>query len=177
MISAETPVLFAKACEMFILELTLRSWCYSEQDTRRTLQKEDVRTAIERTDITDQFVRPGGEQTRRDDADEVREQDRFLPVANIGRIMKKMLNDAKDVKIAKDAKEAVQECVSEFISFITSEASDRCQQEKRSCISGADLLWAMATLGFDDYGGPLQTYLRKCKCGLAAEEARARVRE
>mmetsp|Transcript_17716 Transcript_17716/g.37102 ORF Transcript_17716/g.37102 Transcript_17716/m.37102 type:complete len:111 (-) Transcript_17716:12-344(-) len=30
MISAEAPVLFAKACEMFILELTLRSWCYSE---------------------------------------------------------------------------------------------------------------------------------------------------
>ena len=30
-------------------------------------------------------------------------------------------------KIAKDARECVQECVSEFISFITSEASDRCQ--------------------------------------------------
>jgi len=26
MISAEAPVLFAKACEIFILELTLRSW-------------------------------------------------------------------------------------------------------------------------------------------------------
>lgn len=29
-------------------------------------------------------------------------------------------------KVAKDAKECVQECVSEFISFITSEACDRC---------------------------------------------------
>lgn len=29
-------------------------------------------------------------------------------------------------KIAKDAKECVQECVSEFISFITSEANDKC---------------------------------------------------
>jgi len=27
-------VLFAKACELFILELTLRSWCYSEQSKR-----------------------------------------------------------------------------------------------------------------------------------------------
>lgn len=44
MISAEAPVLFAKACEMFILELTLRSWCYSEQSKRRTLQKEDIQT-------------------------------------------------------------------------------------------------------------------------------------
>ena len=33
--------------------------------------------------------------------------------------MKKALPD--NAKIAKDAKETVQECVSEFISFITSE--------------------------------------------------------
>jgi histone H3/H4 len=48
-----------------------------------------------------------------------REQDRFLPIANISRIMKKNLPG--NAKIAKDAKETVQECVSEFISFITSE--------------------------------------------------------
>lgn len=44
---------------------------------------------------------------------------RYLPIANISRIMKKALPD--NAKIAKDAKETVQECVSEFISFITSE--------------------------------------------------------
>lgn len=49
----------------------------------------------------------------------VREQDRFLPIANISRIMKKGL--PANGKTAKDAKETVQECVSEFISFITSE--------------------------------------------------------
>lgn len=49
----------------------------------------------------------------------IREQDRFLPIANISRIMKKVL--PANGKIAKDAKETVQECVSEFISFITSE--------------------------------------------------------
>ena len=48
-----------------------------------------------------------------------REQDRFLPIANISRIMKKAL--PPNGKIAKDAKETVQECVSEFISFVTSE--------------------------------------------------------
>lgn len=48
-----------------------------------------------------------------------REQDRYLPVANISRIMKKAL--PANAKIAKDAKETMQECVSEFISFITSE--------------------------------------------------------
>ena len=51
--------------------------------------------------------------------------------------------------------------MSEFISFITSEASDRCQHEKRKTINGEDLLWAMGTLGFDDYSGPLKIYLQK----------------
>jgi len=65
---------------------------------------------------------------------EVREQDRFLPIANISRIMKKSL--PPNAKIAKDAKETVQECVSEFISFVTSEASEKCQKEKRKTING-----------------------------------------
>ncbi len=49
----------------------------------------------------------------------IREQDRFLPIANIARIMKRAL--PQNAKIAKDAKETMQECVSEFVSFITSE--------------------------------------------------------
>lgn len=53
----------------------------------------------------------------------MREQDRFLPIANISRIMKKAL--PANAKIAKDAKETVQECVSEFISFITSECDPK----------------------------------------------------
>ncbi|WCJ34587.1 Nuclear transcription factor Y subunit B [Euphorbia peplus] len=93
----------------------------------------------------------------------VREQDRFLPIANISRIMKKAL--PANGKIAKDAKETVQECVSEFISFITSEASDKCQREKRKTINGDDLLWAMATLGFEDYIDPLKIYLTRYREG------------
>ena len=49
----------------------------------------------------------------------------FFFTANVARIMKKAI--PSQGKIAKDARECVQECVSEFISFITSEASDRCQ--------------------------------------------------
>ncbi|XP_039062875.1 nuclear transcription factor Y subunit B-10-like isoform X2 [Hibiscus syriacus] len=99
----------------------------------------------------------GGEQSPR--SNNVREQERFLPIANISRIMKKAL--PANAKVAKDAKETVQECVSEFISFITSEASDKCQKEKRKTINGDDLLWAMATLGFEDYIDPLKIYLAK----------------
>lgn len=56
MISAEAPVVFAKACELFILELTLRSWINTEENKRRTLQKNDIASAITRTDIFDFLV-------------------------------------------------------------------------------------------------------------------------
>ena len=38
MISAEAPVLFAKAAEIFINELSLRAWIHTEDNKRRTLQ-------------------------------------------------------------------------------------------------------------------------------------------
>nr|XP_043633342.1 nuclear transcription factor Y subunit B-11-like [Erigeron canadensis] len=88
-----------------------------------------------------------------------KDQDRLLPIANVGRIMKKSL--PANAKISKEAKETVQECVSEFISFITGEASDKCQREKRKTINGEDLLWAMTTLGFQKYVGSLKSYLNK----------------
>lgn len=98
----------------------------------------------------------------------MREQDRFLPVANIARIMKTVL--PPNAKIAKDAKETIQECVSEFISFITSEASDKCLQEKRKTINGDDLLWAMSTLGFDRYIDPLKIYLGKYRDAVKGDK-------
>jgi histone H3/H4 len=66
-------------------------------------------------------------------------------------------------KIAKDAKECVQECVSEFISFITSEAAEKCQMEKRKTIGGEDILYAMSTLGFENYGEVLKIHLAKLR--------------
>lgn len=87
------------------------------------------------------------------------EYDRFLPVANIGRIIKNNL--PKEVKLSKEAKETFQECVSEFISFITSEATDKCNQEKRKTINGEDIIYALSNLGFDHYNNILKTYLEK----------------
>lgn len=45
-----------QACEMFILELTQRSWNHSEENKRRTLQRNDIAAAITRTDIFDFLV-------------------------------------------------------------------------------------------------------------------------
>lgn len=89
----------------------------------------------------------------------IKEQDRLLPIANVGRIMKQIL--PPNAKISKEAKETMQECVSEFISFVTGEASDKCNKEKRKTVNGDDICSALATLGFDDYSDPLRRYLHR----------------
>lgn len=91
----------------------------------------------------------------------VREQDRLMPIANVIRLMRRIM--PAHAKISDDAKETIQECVSEFISFITSEANMRCHQEQRKTITAEDLLWAMNNLGFDDYIEPLTFYLSRLR--------------
>ncbi|KAI0731799.1 histone-fold-containing protein [Fomitopsis betulina] len=110
-----------------------------------------VENASEPAPITDQEV------------GEYREQDRFLPIANVARIMKAAVPGT--AKISKEAKECVQECVSEFISFITSEAAEKCQMEKRKTIGGEDILYAMVTLGFENYAETLKIHLAKLRQG------------
>ncbi|XP_044962111.1 nuclear transcription factor Y subunit C-4-like [Hordeum vulgare subsp. vulgare] len=56
MIAAEAPVLFAKACEMLTLEMTMRSWMVTEENKRRILKKSDVAAAVARTDVYDFLV-------------------------------------------------------------------------------------------------------------------------
>ncbi|KAF9973340.1 hypothetical protein BGZ73_003417 [Actinomortierella ambigua] len=110
-----------------------------------------------------------------DELDDYKEQDRFLPIANVARIMKKALPE--NAKIAKEAKETVQECVSEFISFITSEASDRCLMEKRKTINGEDILWAMQSLGFENYAEALKIYLSKYREATKIERQAATTKD
>ncbi|KAJ9706552.1 hypothetical protein PVL29_001832 [Vitis rotundifolia] len=56
MISGEAPIIFSKACELFIEELTQRSWKVTLQGKRRTLHKEDVASAVIATDVFDFLV-------------------------------------------------------------------------------------------------------------------------
>ncbi|XP_041973080.1 nuclear transcription factor Y subunit C-6 [Aricia agestis] len=56
MISAEAPVLFAKAAEIFIHELTLRAWAHTEDNKRRTLQRNDIAMAISKSDQFDFLI-------------------------------------------------------------------------------------------------------------------------
>ncbi|KAK7363601.1 hypothetical protein VNO77_05749 [Canavalia gladiata] len=89
----------------------------------------------------------------------IKEQDRLLPIANVGRIMKQIL--PPNAKISKESKETMQECVSEFISFVTSEASEKCRKERRKTVNGDDICWALGSLGFDDYAEPMRRYLHR----------------
>ncbi|XP_044483760.1 nuclear transcription factor Y subunit B-4-like [Mangifera indica] len=89
----------------------------------------------------------------------VDEQDKLLPIANVGRIMKQILPPR--AKISKEAKQTMQECATEFISFVTSEASDKCHKENRKTVNGDDICWALSALGFDDYAGAIVRYLHK----------------
>ncbi|XP_038971175.1 nuclear transcription factor Y subunit C-2-like [Phoenix dactylifera] len=56
MISGEAPIVFSKACELFIEELTQRAWMVNLQGKRRTLHKEDVAAAVMTTDIFDFLI-------------------------------------------------------------------------------------------------------------------------
>jgi histone H3/H4 len=58
-------------------------------------------------------------QVGNSDASTQREGGYHLPIANITRIMRKAI--PRHAKISKEAKDVVQECVTEFLLFITSE--------------------------------------------------------
>ena len=105
---------------------------------------------------------------------ELREQDRWLPIANVARLMKNTLPET--AKVSKDAKDCMQECVSEFISFVTSEASDRCLMEKRKTINGEDVLYSLHTLGFENYAEVLKIYLAKYRQEQALRQERGEIR-
>ncbi|XP_012841019.1 PREDICTED: nuclear transcription factor Y subunit B-9-like [Erythranthe guttata] len=100
-----------------------------------------------------------GEVNQEQDQGVKREADQYMPTTNITRIMRCVVPD--HVKIADDAKEAIQVCVSEFINFITAEANNRCHRDYRKTVTPEDVLAAMMSLGFGDYIEPLIVFLNK----------------
>ncbi|KAF7828293.1 nuclear transcription factor Y subunit C-1-like [Senna tora] len=56
MISGDAPIVFSKACELFIQELTRSSWTLAIQAKRTTLHKHDVASAVLATDLFDFLI-------------------------------------------------------------------------------------------------------------------------
>ncbi|KAI6649487.1 hypothetical protein LOD99_11852 [Oopsacas minuta] len=76
----------------------------------------------------------------------LREQDYLFPITNVSRIMKSVLPG--NTKVSTEAKMCMQECVSEFVNFISSEANEICSSQKRKIITTEDVLTAEYNLGF-----------------------------
>ncbi|KAH9291332.1 hypothetical protein KI387_043479, partial [Taxus chinensis] len=89
------------------------------------------------------------ENSREEEQGQEQEKEKFVPLENVGRIMCRIL--PHNAKVSREAKRSMQECASEFISFITSEASDKFLVEKRKTINGEDIVWALHSLGFENY--------------------------
>lgn len=56
MIASEAPILLGKACELLVKEITIRSWRHTERNRRRTLQKQDVHTAVGESEVYDFLI-------------------------------------------------------------------------------------------------------------------------
>ena len=56
MISAEVPIIFNKAIEMFIAEMTIKAYYNAERHDRKTLLKKDIATTIVKTETYDFLI-------------------------------------------------------------------------------------------------------------------------
>lgn len=56
MIASDAPMLFVKAAEIFIMELTIRAWIHAEESKRRTLQRIDIVSALSQSDMYDFLI-------------------------------------------------------------------------------------------------------------------------
>ena len=66
------------------------------------------------------------------------ELDRLLPVGTVASVMRAAI--PQEAKIGRDAREAAQDCASEFVAFVASEASDACAAAGRRIMTGRDVV-------------------------------------
>ena len=71
--------------------------------------------------------------------------------------------------MSKDAKETMQECTTEFILFLTSEANDLAKEQDRITIAADDILKGMDKLGFDRYYEFVQWYYKRM-CSVKTQQ-------
>ncbi len=77
-------------------------------------------------------------------------KDRYLPLANISKIMKDGLPE-DGTKVSKKAKELLQQCASEFIALISCKTKETVDFEIRKTVTAEDLLNSMDELDLACY--------------------------
>merc|ERR1711959_437490 len=85
-----------------------------------------------------------------------REAQQQLPIACVAKMMAKQLADVGYAKISNDAKRLVQECATEFICFIMSEANSQAREAGCTSVSGEQLIKACESMGLDEMVSPLR---------------------
>jgi nuclear transcription Y subunit beta len=96
-----------------------------------------------------------------DDHLDNKQAENYFPAANVARLVKKVVPG--NAKISKEAVAEIQEKVSDFISFISSEAGVHCISSNRRTVKGDDIISALSDLGYDNYAEVLSIYLSKFK--------------
>lgn len=105
----------------------------------------------------------------------LRDQDRLLPINNVGRVMREEVPPG--FKVTKECKELMQEILTEFILFVTSEAAETSNNDRRRKLSGHAIVEALETLGFDPYLDQARaTFAQLQEAAREEKEAKDRVR-
>ncbi|ORD96040.1 NFYB8 [Hepatospora eriocheir] len=87
-------------------------------------------------------------------------KDRYLPLANISKIMKDGVPDGS-AKISKGAKEVVQGYASEFINIISCRSKEIMKTNHKKTVIADDLIEAMQDLDLTDYSEITGIYLER----------------
>ncbi|XP_031098245.1 transcriptional activator hap3-like [Ipomoea triloba] len=80
-----------------------------------------------------------------------------IPLSTVLKIMREAI--PRSARIADEAKETVQKCVTEFIHYVTAKANERAKQERRKTVTTEDLIWAMRALGLGSYAEELTDFI------------------
>jgi len=82
-----------------------------------------------------------------------------MPITNLTKIMRKFL--PSNAKVSDGTMEMIQQSATNYIIFVTKKAKEKCDSEYRKIMTPDDLLWAIENVGFDQYIGPLGTFLQR----------------
>ncbi|MBW0532640.1 hypothetical protein O181_072355 [Austropuccinia psidii MF-1] len=72
-----------------------------------------------------------------------------LPRATVNKLIQEIL--PPDMICSKETKELISECCKEFITLISSEANEICEEDAKKTISPEHIIDALKTLGFDNF--------------------------
>lgn len=72
-----------------------------------------------------------------------------------------MPSSPEEIKVDREVVELMQEMVTEFVCFVTSDMAEEVIKEGRKALKGQDLVESLNKLGFPQFGNVLEVMLPK----------------